>query len=71
MKTDCIHEVNPLAGFIGSHNGRCARGVTSPDIHLAPTHHVRVAGWCGRVCSLCSEEMAKRSGAIVRELEAE
>lgn len=69
MNTDCLDETNPLGGFVGSHNGRCARGITSEDIHLAPTHHVRCDGWCGKVCNQCAREMSKR-GAVVRELEA-
>lgn len=68
MITDCIHELNAFAGFVGSHNHRCSRGLTSPDVHLSATHHARVGHWCGRVCEQCSRELAKRTGAIVREL---
>jgi hypothetical protein len=66
--TDCIHAQNRFAGFVGSHNHRCSRGLTSPVVHLGATHHARVGHWCGRVCLSCSKELAKRTGAIVREL---
>lgn len=68
---DCIYELNPMSGGVGSHNGRCARGVESAEIHLAPTHHVRLNGWCGRVCAQCVDELSHRRDfkeAKVREL---
>jgi hypothetical protein len=58
-----------MGGGIGSHNGRCSRGLTSPDVHLGASYHVRIGNWCGRVCEQCSRELSKRTGAIVRELE--
>jgi hypothetical protein len=67
-KTDCIHEFNPYAGFVGSHNGRCAAGATSKLPHSAPTHHVRVNGWCGEVCSPCATQYSKRKDAAVRPM---
>jgi hypothetical protein len=70
MSQDCYHEKNPMGGFINSHNGRCSRGLTSPEIHLGATHHVKVGGWCGNVCGQCASEMSKRTGAVVREVEA-
>lgn len=74
MNTDCLLEINELSGFIGSHNGRCARGVESPEVHLAPEYHIRLGGFCGNICASCLEEMSKRRDfkeAIVRELTAE
>lgn len=70
MNTDCLNEINPFGGFVGSHNGRCSRGIESPEVHLGPTHHVRVDGWCGNVCQQCADEMKKRNNAVIRELEA-
>lgn len=68
---DCIFITNPLSGFVGSHNGRCSRGIATPDVHLGATHHVRFNGWCGRVCGQCADEMKKRTGAVVREIAQE
>lgn len=65
---DCILTLNPMSGHIGSHNGRCSRGIESESIHLAPTHHAKVNGWCGHICQQCAGELAKRKDAIVREL---
>ncbi len=65
---DCIHESNPMAGFIGSHNGRCSRGLTSPDVHLRAEYHARVDAWCGHVCQQCARDLGKRSGSVIRLL---
>lgn len=65
---DCIYRLNPFGGGILSHNHRCSRGLTSPDVHLGAEFHVRLEHWCGRVCRQCSKELGKRQGAIVREL---
>lgn len=69
---DCIYQNNPLGGGVGSHNGRCSRGLTSPDVHLHATHHAPIEGWCGNICGQCSHELAnKRKEAVIRELTTE
>ncbi len=70
--SDCIYQDNPGSGFVGSHNGRCARGTATQDVHLGATHHARIAGWCGHVCDQCSRELAKRGKDVaIRPLETE
>ena len=66
--SDCILVDNPGSGFIGSHNGRCARGLTDPNVHLRATHHARVDGYCGHVCDQCARELGKRSDSVIRLL---
>ena len=67
----CYDRVNPAGGFELFHNGRCARGMNSPEVHLRATHHVLAGPACMQVCEQCARELAKRKDAIVRELTAE
>lgn len=75
MNIDCVYELNPMNGGVGSHNNHCAFGVASDVVHLAPEFHVRIGGYCGRICRACADDLTNtksksyRKEAIVRELE--
>lgn len=69
MQNDCLYIQNPVGGGVGSHNGRCSRGLTDNNIHVGAEYHARVNNWCGNVCSQCARELEKRKGAIIREIQ--
>ena len=68
----CYHQRNPAGGFIGTHNGRCARGITAPEVHMRATHHVRSGSACANICADCAAgfEKHKSKDIEVSELEA-
>ena len=57
---NCYNLRNPAGGFVGTHNGRCARGIASEDVHLAATHHVKSGSACMHVCEACAREFERR-----------
>jgi len=60
---ECLHELNPAAGFAPQHHRLCSQCEEDATVHV----RVVDVRWCANLCGKCGKHMAAKHRAVMEQ----